>query len=168
MRTLPAMYVYGIYRHAHSARHVRIYGFYRHATSYWNDSIRFRIIVYMHVTMATGSMTRLCLSGPASAGIHCKKVKFTTLHMLILEDFDSWTPSRIGRLDRWCHLAVQELKYLTLYALSRETNLLQNLKQACLVVEITHVVVVPAIVTVLQISHMQSIVSSDPSVGSKR
>ena len=25
MRTLPAMYIYGIYRHAHSARNVRIW-----------------------------------------------------------------------------------------------------------------------------------------------
>ena len=39
--TLPATYVYGIYRHA---------------PSYWNDSMRFRIIVYTHITMATGSM----------------------------------------------------------------------------------------------------------------
>ena len=38
-RTLPPTYVYGIYRHA---------------PSYWNDSMRFRIIVYTHVTMATG------------------------------------------------------------------------------------------------------------------
>ena len=51
-RTLPATYVYGIYRHAHSARHVRIW-IYRHAHSarhvriwdlssramLWNDSI---------------------------------------------------------------------------------------------------------------------------------
>ena len=40
-RTLPAMYVYGIYRHA---------------PSYWNDSMRFRIIVYTHIPMATGFM----------------------------------------------------------------------------------------------------------------
>ena len=35
-RTLPATYVYGIYRHA---------------PSYWNDSMKFRIIVYTHVTI---------------------------------------------------------------------------------------------------------------------
>ena len=40
-RTLPATYIYGIYRHA---------------PSYWNDSMRFRIIVYTHITMATGSI----------------------------------------------------------------------------------------------------------------
>ena len=54
-RTLPATYVYGIYRHAHSARHVRIWDLSSRA-NLWNDSMRFRIIVYTHVTMATGSM----------------------------------------------------------------------------------------------------------------
>ena len=46
-RTLPAMYVYGIYRHV---------------PSYWNDSRRFRIIVYTHVTTATGSMLYYTIS----------------------------------------------------------------------------------------------------------
>ena len=41
MGFLPTMYIYGIYRHV---------------PSYWNDSMRFRIIVYMQVTMATGSI----------------------------------------------------------------------------------------------------------------
>ena len=54
-RTLPATYVYGIYRHAHSARHVRIWDLSSRA-KIWNDSMRFRIIVYTHVTMATGSI----------------------------------------------------------------------------------------------------------------
>ena len=43
-RTLPATYVYGIYRHAHSARHVRIWDLSSRA-KLWNDSMRFRIIV---------------------------------------------------------------------------------------------------------------------------
>ena len=43
-RTLPATYVYGIYRHAHSTRHVRIWDLSSRA-NLWNDSMRFRIIV---------------------------------------------------------------------------------------------------------------------------
>ena len=58
-RTLPATYVYGIYRHAHSARNVRIWDLSSRA-KLWNDSMRFRIIVYTHVTMATGSINELC------------------------------------------------------------------------------------------------------------
>ena len=54
-RTLPATYVYGIYRHAHSARHVRIWDLSSRA-KLWNDSMRFRIIVETPVTMATGSI----------------------------------------------------------------------------------------------------------------
>ena len=54
-RTLPETYVYGIYRHAHSARHVRIWDLSSRA-KLWNDSMRFRIIVYTHVTTATGSI----------------------------------------------------------------------------------------------------------------
>ena len=43
-RTLPATYVYGIYRHAHSAHHVHIWDLSSRA-KLWNDYMRFRIIV---------------------------------------------------------------------------------------------------------------------------
>ena len=104
-RTLPATYVYGIYRHAHSARHIRIwdlssralcpprtymgfivtrtlpatyvYGIYRHAPSYWNDSMRFRIIVYTPVTMATGSIyVYICQDGGAVGFVDFTKLSF--------------------------------------------------------------------------------------------
>ena len=51
---------------------------------------------------------------------------------------------------------VWESRLLTPCVFSKETNLLHNLSQGCLVVVITHVLVVPAIVTALQISPMQS------------
>ena len=67
-RTLPATYVYG---------------FYRHAPSYWNDSMRFRIIVYTHVTMATGSIylsiyiyVYICQDGGAVGFVDFTKLLF--------------------------------------------------------------------------------------------
>ena len=138
-RTLPATYVYGIYRHAHSARHVRIwdlssralcpprtymgfivtrtlpatyvYGIYRHAPSYWNDSMRFRIIVYTPVTMATGSIICFCTALPVRL---VGGAKSTSFHSGRVEVFingqwgtvcdDSWSSN-----DAW--VVCRQLRY---------------------------------------------------------
>ena len=86
-RTLPATYVYGIYRHA---------------PSYWNDSMRFRIIVYTHVTMATGSIYIYIYTNmmPESVCVLMLSV-LSCLVVLLLTSCCSWLATDIASSSSW-------------------------------------------------------------------